>query len=255
MIYGQLLMGAPGAGKTTYCKAMDDLLTQMGRKVCRINLDPAIIEEDDYSDDDIDVRELISLKDVAEYEHLGPNGGILFAFEFLEKNVHWLLNKIQESGANYFLIDCPGQVELFTHHESLANIIGQLKIRLCGVYLVDFNLVADDYGRLVQATLLALSSMLRLQLPHINVFTKIDLVLGRGYGSWEDVMDECRENGRNKQSETKYAKLNDTIDILVEDYGLVGFLGMSVHDMETLAQVITFVDKATNFVLTTQRIP
>lgn len=36
--FGQVVLGPPGSGKTTYCKAMASLLQSLGRKVAVINL-------------------------------------------------------------------------------------------------------------------------------------------------------------------------------------------------------------------------
>ena len=36
--FGQLVIGPPGSGKTTYVKAMADLLRNLGRKIAIINL-------------------------------------------------------------------------------------------------------------------------------------------------------------------------------------------------------------------------
>lgn len=43
--------------------------------------------------------------------------------EFLEKNVDWLLEKLRAREEKYFVLDCPGQVELYTHHDSVRNIL------------------------------------------------------------------------------------------------------------------------------------
>ena len=69
---------------------------------------------------------------------LGPNGGLVYCMEFLEKNLDWLLEKLQNIKKKYLLIDCPGQVELYTHNTSVRNIIQKLEkfgTRLCSVHL------------------------------------------------------------------------------------------------------------------------
>lgn len=38
---GVVVIGAPGTGKTTFCKAMQDFLGQLERKHAIVNLDPA----------------------------------------------------------------------------------------------------------------------------------------------------------------------------------------------------------------------
>lgn len=60
-------------------------------------------------------------------DNLGPNGGILYAIEELEHNFEWLEDGLKELGDDYILFDCPGQVELYTHHNSLRNIFFKLQ--------------------------------------------------------------------------------------------------------------------------------
>mmetsp|Transcript_15750 Transcript_15750/g.33283 ORF Transcript_15750/g.33283 Transcript_15750/m.33283 type:complete len:244 (+) Transcript_15750:151-882(+) len=41
VLYGQIIIGAPGAGKTTYCDGMQQYLKLLGRECYVVNLDPA----------------------------------------------------------------------------------------------------------------------------------------------------------------------------------------------------------------------
>ena len=56
-----------------------------------------------------------------------PNCSIFFSIEYLLENLDWLemQTKILTSKnyINYFLFDLPGQIELFTHHESLRKMV------------------------------------------------------------------------------------------------------------------------------------
>lgn len=38
LIFGQLIIGPPGSGKTTYCNAMGKFLESLGRKVAIVNI-------------------------------------------------------------------------------------------------------------------------------------------------------------------------------------------------------------------------
>lgn len=48
---------------------------------------------------------------------LGPNGGLMYCMEFLEKNMDWLMKQLSSYKDHYFLFDCPGQVchDYFSH--------------------------------------------------------------------------------------------------------------------------------------------
>ena len=130
--FGQLVIGPPGSGKSTYCKAMKEFMSALGRKVVVVNLDPA--NDSLPYECAVDVSELITLQDVMDRLKLGPNGSLIYCMEYLEKNLEWLKNQLDKFKNQYFLFDCPGQVELFTHHCSVRNIAHQLekwKFKVC----------------------------------------------------------------------------------------------------------------------------
>ena len=70
--------------------------------------------------------ELVGLGDVMDALQLGPNGGLLYCMEYLEANLDWLRAKLDPLRGHYFLFDCPGQVELCTHHGALRSIFSQM---------------------------------------------------------------------------------------------------------------------------------
>lgn len=97
----------------------------IGRQCSVINLDPAN-DQTNYPRA-LDIRDLVTLEEIMSDDRLGPNGGILYALEELENNMEWLENGLKEIGDDYLLFDCPGQVELYTHHNSLRNIFYRLQ--------------------------------------------------------------------------------------------------------------------------------
>jgi len=52
-------------------------------------------------------------------------------------------------------------------------------MQLTAVHLVDAHLCSDP-GKYISALLLTLSTMLHMELPHINVLSKIDLIESYG---------------------------------------------------------------------------
>lgn len=97
----------------------------IGRQCSVVNLDPA----NDHTNYPcaLDIRNLVTLEEIMADDQLGPNGGVLYALEELEQNMQWLEEGLKELGEDYILFDCPGQVELYTHHNSLRNIFYRLQ--------------------------------------------------------------------------------------------------------------------------------
>ncbi|KAG0635095.1 hypothetical protein HOY80DRAFT_1012091 [Tuber brumale] len=251
MPFAQLVIGPPGSGKSTYCNGMHQFMSAIGRKCSIVNLDPA--NEKTTYPCALDVRELITLEEVMDEEGLGPNGGIMYALEELEGNVEWLEGGLSQLGQDYVLFDCPGQVELFTHHASLRNIflkIQKLGYRLVVIHLVDAYYCADP-SKYISILLLCLRSMLQLDLPHINVLSKIDLLNQYGplafnldfYTEVQDLthmLPLLEEDPRLK----KYAKLNEAIVDLVDSFGLVSFETLAVEDKLSMTHMLQAVDRA-----------
>jgi GTPase SAR1 family protein len=100
-------------------------LGAIGRACSVVNLDPAN-DHTNYQTA-LDIRDLTTLEEIMKRDRLGPNGGILYALEELEHNMEWFEEGLKEVGDDYILFDCPGQVELYTHHNSLRNIFMRLQ--------------------------------------------------------------------------------------------------------------------------------
>ncbi len=194
-----MVVGPPGAGKTTYCTGIQQFMEQMGRECAVVNLDfanehvrgsgVAEIEGNSTSQPRagyncaLDVRSLVSLERVMEEYELGPNGGMMYCMEYLLEHVDWLVESIEAMPNVYILFDCPGQVELFSHHTAMQEILAvlgkKLDFRLCSVHLID-SFYCIEPATFISAVLLVASTMLRLSLPHVNVLTKIDLLPSYG---------------------------------------------------------------------------
>jgi GTPase SAR1 family protein len=176
MKFAQFVIGPAGVGKTRYCDVLRQHFEAAGRPVHVMNLDPAA-DELPYSPS-IDIRDLISLSDVMEDpdSRLGPNGGLVFCLEFLCQNVEWLLDRVGDFSDDYLIVDCPGQIELYSHMPVMRQVLKQfeqLSYRICTVYLLDATFLTDS-SRFIAGTLSALSCMVRLEETHINVITKMD---------------------------------------------------------------------------------
>ena len=126
--------GPAGSGKSTYCQVMQEHCATLSgsrrRNVLVVNLDPAA-ENINY-ECAIDVRDLISVEDVMEELGLGPNGGLMYCMEYLLNNLSWLQEQMEPQGCDgdmhdYWLVDCPGQIELYTHVPIMRTILDRMQ--------------------------------------------------------------------------------------------------------------------------------
>ncbi|KIV87651.1 hypothetical protein PV11_03183 [Exophiala sideris] len=256
MPFAQLIIGPPGAGKSTYCNGMQQFMGAIGRKCSIVNLDPA--NDKTSYEAAIDVRDLVTLESIMQDEdvRLGPNGGVLYALEELEENFEWLEEQLGRLGEDYVLFDCPGQVELFTHHDSLRRVF--TKLGKMGYRLVVVNLI-DSYALTlpslyVSTLLLSLRSMLQLDMTQINVLTKIDNLskyptLPFNLDFYTEVQDleyllPSLEAESPMFARGKFAALNEAIVNLVEEYGLVGFETLAVEDKKSMMALLRTIDRA-----------
>lgn len=247
----QLIMGPAGSGKSTYCSTMMSHCQNSARSVHLVNLDPAA-ENFDYQPS-IDIKDLISLDDVVEELQYGPNGGLIYCMEYLANNIDWLEDQIENFEDDYLIIDCPGQIELYTHFPIMRKIVDSLTrlgYRTCGVYLLDSQFIQDT-GKFFSGVMSAMSAMIQLEVPHINVLTKMDLLGGKEKGEemerYFDPDPFLLTEDANRTTQPRLHALNKAIVQLIDEFNMVSFLPLNIHDEDSVATVLSHVDNAIQY--------
>ncbi|KDQ34150.1 hypothetical protein PLEOSDRAFT_1032903 [Pleurotus ostreatus PC15] len=260
MPFGEIVCGSPGSGKSTYCYGKYQLFTALRRPISIVNLDPA--NEHIPYPCAVDIGDLITLADAVAAHALGPNGGMLYCMEYLEANFDWLAERLRALGRDaYVVFDLPGQVELTTAHESVRRIVQRLArsgFRLAAVHLCDAHYVTDA-AKYVSVLLLSLRTMLHLELPHVNVLSKVDLIAQYGdldfnLDFYTEVQDLSYLENALSAASPRYAALNMAITSLIEDYGLVGFETLAVEDKASMLHLSRVVDRATGYVFEAEEV-
>ena len=103
--------------------------------------------------------------------------------------------------------------------------------------------------------LTSLTTMLQMELPQVNVLSKIDLAqqygkLQFGLNYYTEVLDlsHLLETLNMDVFMKKYSKLNASLVDVIESYSLVSFVPMTVSDKKTIASVAAAVDKANGYI-------
>jgi len=255
MRYAQLVVGPAGSGKSTYCSALVKHGEATGRTIRVVNLDPAA-EQFDY-EPLADIRDLISLSDVMEDEELqfGPNGGLLYCLEYLVQNTEWLEEQIGDFDDEYILFDCPGQIELYTHMNVMTKFtdhLATMDFRTCAVFLLDSHF-ASDTAKFFSGVLVALSTIVNLEIPSVNLLTKTDLLnskekrrLDKFLEPMADLLIDEDPMGSTRYGQ-KYAALSQALAKLIDDYSLIKFFPLNLNDEESITDILITIDNAIQY--------
>ena len=169
----------------------------------------------------------------------------------------------------------PGQIELYTHIPVVPTLVqhltrsGALHVNLCAAYLLESTFVIDR-AKFFAGTLSAMSAMLMLELPHVNIMSKMDLVKGsvprkdlkRFIDPDASLLDDeqsgnetaaARIEERNPTSAKaimaggSFNKLNKAVARLIDDFSMVSFLQLNVQDEESVGAILSYIDDAIQY--------
>jgi GTPase SAR1 family protein len=223
---------------------------------------------------------------------LGPNGALIYCMEYLLENMDWLSDELDNfDDDEYLLLDCPGQIELYTHVPIMKRVVEQMTAwghnsRIASVFIVDATFVCDA-PKFISGSLLSLSAMIALELPHVNVLSKCDLIdedkianildTESAMTLWQkeeynaSVEDESiakalksyqvnKELDDEEQNEAvianrkrmmarrrKHNRLTEAICVLLDDYSMVSFIPLNVRDEESIDHVLAHVDHTVQY--------
>ncbi|KAF9462573.1 GPN-loop GTPase [Collybia nuda] len=263
MRYAVLVTGPAGAGKSTFTAAFLTHLRTSRRTAHLVNLDPAADAASFEYEPAIDIKDLVSLDDVMTELAYGPNGGLVYCFEYLLQNMDWLEEELGGFEDDYLIFDCPGQIELYTHHPFLPTLVqnlSRLGIRTCAAYLIESQFMEDRY-KFFSGVLSAMSAMVNLEIPWINIMSKMDLVTSNA----DEPAGGARNGIRGRKNIARYLdpdplllasvrgqeanpgnprfhSLNQAIVQLIEDHPLVSFLPLNLSDPDSLETVVSHID-------------
>lgn len=171
----------------------------------------------------------------------------------------------------------PGQIELYTHVPVVPALVkhltrsGALNVSLCAAYLLESTFVVDR-AKYFAGTLSAMSAMIMLEIPHVNILSKMDLVkefipkkeLKRFINPDASLLDDDPADTSTMISFSQnlrldplapesvmaggsFKRLNQAVAQLVDDFSMVSFLQLDVQDEDSIGAILSYIDDAIQF--------
>jgi hypothetical protein len=197
---------------------------------------------------------------------------------FLLDNLDFITEAIDPLTEEYLLIiDMPGQIELYTHIPVVPTLVqhltrtGALNVNLCAAYLLESTFVIDR-AKFFAGTLSAMSAMIMLEIPHVNIMSKMDLVkdlvprkqLKRFLDPDSSLLDDDPArtdidatstqglgvdplNPRSVMAGGSFVRLNQAVAQLIDDFSMVSFLQLDVQDEDSVGAILSYIDDAIQY--------
>lgn len=116
------------------------------------------------------------------------------------------------------------------------------------VYCIDCTFLSDP-TKYISASLMALSAMNQLEIPHLNVLTKCDLISNKeGLAEMIDTdpSEMASEIAKSSYS-TKFKSLTEAIAKVLTEFNLVQFIPLDLSDEDTIRNVVYQIDQSIQY--------
>src|SRR5208282_2622954 len=106
---------------------------------------------------------------------LGPNGALIFANDLIASKLATIQEEMESTNADFAIVDTPGQIELFAFRDSGPYIARGLQGESKALLFLMDAVVASTPASFLSLLLLSISVQLRMEMPQLNVLSKVDL--------------------------------------------------------------------------------
>eukprot|EP01024_Parvocaulis_polyphysoides_P072646 TRINITY_DN9234_c0_g1_i1.p3 TRINITY_DN9234_c0_g1~~TRINITY_DN9234_c0_g1_i1.p3 ORF type:complete len:161 (-),score=23.93 TRINITY_DN9234_c0_g1_i1:118-600(-) len=118
---------------------------------------------------------------------------------------------------------------------------------VCAVYCLDCHFMTDS-SKFIAGCFQALSAMVSLELPHVNVLTKMDIcpikseIKDMIYPDAFELMSRLHE-----VTGPRFRSLNEKVTQLLEEFGTVGFQPLDISEEDSVAEILGHIDMAIQY--------
>lgn len=143
-----------------------------------------------------------------------------------------------------------------------VKTLSRLDFRICGAYLLESQFVQDT-NKFFAGVMSAMTAMINLEIPHINVLSKMDLVTDVGRKRLKRFLDpdpslilksqvERAANGGDEDEldggwGRRFRDLNEAVVHLIDDFHMVSFLPLDITNEDSVSALLSHIDNAIQY--------
>lgn len=235
-MYGEIIIGPPGSGKSTYVQYKKEVLKD--RNPYTINLDPG----NNKSDFDYDIKKYNTTQNYMQENSVGPNYSIKCILREFLNDYEYFLNVIKSNEDRYFIFDFPGQSEFFICDDTLRILTRKLQkegFHFVVVNLIDLVFFIEAHS-IVSSYLFSTISMILLELPHVLVISKCDNVNKYEGIDLRDIID-------SKMPSFEKNSFYECVVEVVENEALLSFEVCDYSNCDAMMYLQMIIDKASGY--------
>lgn len=201
-----------------------------------LNLDPAVTHVPFQPN--IDIRDSINYKEVMKQYNLGPNGGILTSLNLFATKIDQIMGLLEKRARpppdsnitppKHFLVDTPGQIEVFVWSASGSILLESLASSFPTViaYIIDTPRTSST-STFISNMLYACSILYKTKLPMILVFNKTDVQDAEFAREWMTDFEKFQDALQEEQNKGVFGG---------EGHGGSGYMGSLVNSMSVMLE-------------------
>ncbi|KIW52339.1 hypothetical protein PV05_07981 [Exophiala xenobiotica] len=229
-------VGMAGSGKTTFMQRINNYLHVNKTKPYVLNLDPAVLTVPFQPN--IDIRDSINYKEVMKQYNLGPNGGILTSLNLFATKIDQIITLLEKRAnpapdskvapPKHFLVDTPGQIEVFVWSASGSILLESLASSFPTViaYIIDTPRTSST-STFMSNMLYACSILYKTKLPMILVFNKTDVQDAEFAREWMTDFEKFQEALHEEENKGVFGG---------EGFGGSGYMGSLLNSMSMMLE-------------------
>lgn len=136
--------------------------------------------------------------------------------------------------------------------KKLVDTLQNWNFRICSVYVGDVQFMTDG-PKFLSGTMAALSMMINLELPHVNVLSKMDLLSKSAKRQMERFLEPDPHSlladleSTSTKWNSKYRALTESLGNLILDFSLVRFYPLNIKKEGNLADILLTIDNAIQY--------